>query len=515
MTAPAPAPAPEPAAPEGRSPARRARPVLLALFLVVSFFVLREKADAHPPTVGGDIWEHWLIAESFDRHGTPDLRPEDRDAVYAQAAQYGYFPPDPNWPYAYMLAPTNGRMYGQHFFGYAVAGVPVKAVLRWTGRSELAWPAVSNAVWFLLAVGITLFGSTAPVRERVALAGLATAGPGWTYVSWPGSELMTWAFLLIAVVMFRDRRYGWAGLASGIAALQNPPAIVFGGFAFLAAVLERRWRAAAGCTLGTAVGLLPFAYFQYYFGKPSVIAAEFARTEYISWMRGWSQLTDLSQGLLPYAPLLAVALVLSVPLIAYRREVRGVFLLAALVTVAVGVQVSRNWNSGCDGMQRYLVWMLPLAAAVVVDGIGGRRRLWALALAAVVAHTVLTYEYKRHDVLPGGYLGHSKMAVWVLDRYPELYWAEYEVFVERTRRGDNWPMTPAPLPVATQRPDGTVSKMLMDKESVDRVAVVFEAEPAYISALRAEAAKKPGLFYAHPPRGAVRVRTTDPAAKPD
>ena len=510
----APAPAPEPATPEGWHSARRARLVLLTLFVVASVFVVRDLANRHPPTVGGDIWEHWLIAESFDRHGTPELRPEDKATVYAQAAQFGYFPPDPNHPYAYMPAP-DGRWYGVHFWGYAAAGVPAKAALRWSGRSDLAWPAVSNAVWFLLAIGITLFASTAPVRERVALVGLAAAGPGWTYVAWPGSELFSWAFVLIAVVTFRDRRYGWAGVAAGIAALQNPPAIVFGGFAFLAAVLERKWRAAAGCVVGTSIGLLPFAFFKYHFNKPSLIAEEFARSEYISWMRGWSQLTDLSQGLLPYAPLLAVALVVAVPMIAYRREVRGLFLIGALVAVAVGVQVSRNWNSGCDGMQRYLVWMLPLAAAVVVDGIGGRRRLWALALAAVVAHSVLTYEYKRHDVLPGGYLGHSKMAVWVLDRYPELYWAEYEVFVERTRRGDNWPMTPAPLPVATQRPDGTVSKMLMDKESVDRVAEVFVAEPAYISALRAQAAKHPGLFYAHPPRGAVRVRSTEQTAKPE
>lgn len=506
MTAPAAGPPPEPTAPAGAGANRRARLVALALFAVASVVVVRDLANRYPPVVAGDIWEHWLIAESFDRHGTPDLRPEDKATVYAQAAQFNYFPPDPNHPYAYAPAP-DGRWYGVHFWGYAAAGVPAKVALRWAGYSDLSWPAVSNALWFLFAIGVALFASTAPVRERVAIVVLAAAGPGWKYVGWPGSELFSWAFVLVAVVTFRDRRYGWSGLASGIAALQNPPAILFGGFAFLAALLERKWRAALGCAVGTAAGLLPYAFFQYHFGKPNLIATDYARVEYISWMRGWSMLTDYNQGLLPFAPVLTVALVLGAGLVLYRREARGFFLLAGLVAVAVGTQVSRNWNSGCDGLQRYLVWMLPLAAAVAVDGFAGRRRLWALALAALVVHSWIITEYKRHDALDGGYLNHTKLAQWVLDNHPQLYWAEHEIFVERTRRADNWPMTPAKWPVARVRTDdGTVSKMLLDKESVDEVPVMFIADPDYMQELKTKAAKEVGLFYAHPPRGKVKVR---------
>jgi hypothetical protein len=479
------------------------RAAAVAAFALFSLAVLDNLANRRP-VLAGDIWEHWLIAESFDRHGSPELRDEDIPPVYGAAARLGQGDPPPR-PHAYETAP-DGRRYGVHFWAYAMCGVPAKAFLRWTGRDELAWPGLSNAVWFLLALGVVLFASAAPVRERLALAGLAAAGPGWVYVGWPGSELFSWAFLLIAVFAYRDRRYGWSGLAAGLAALQNPPSILFGGVALLAAARERRWRSAAATCLGVAVGLLPYAFFQFHFGKPNLIAKDFARLEYISWMRTWSQFADLNQGLLPFAPVLLVAFAFGAVRVALARDVRGLLLLAGAAAVAVGTQVSRNWNSSCDGLQRYLVWLIPLLAGVAVQGLGNGRVLWVLAALAVAVQGALVPVYRETGALERGYLGHTAMAEWALVHTPALYWAEHEVFVERTRRDDNWPMTPSPFPVAFVRPDGTVSKMLLDAGGVENVARVYEVDPGYLEQLRAEAAGRTDPFYAHPPRGAVRVR---------
>ena len=531
---------PTPATPGAGAPesvSSRYRFVALAVFALFSILILRDLSNRYP-TLAGDIWEHWLICESFHAHGTPELRPEDMPPVYNEAARLGYSPHPPH-PYAYAPA-LDGRMYGVHFWAYAMCGVPAKAYLRWAGKSELAWPGLSNAMWFLLAVGIALFVSKAPLGERFALTGLAVAGSGWKYVAWPGSELFSWAWVLIAVVMYRDKRYGWSALAAGVAALQNPPVIVFGGFAFLAAVWERRWRAAVGTVFGTAVGLIPYAFFQYHFGKPNLIAADFARTAYITWGRTWSQLTDFNQGMLPFVPVLVFASVIGAGLILYRRNVIDLLLLGAAVSIGIGTEVSRNWNSGCEGLQRYLVWMLPLAAGVVVAGFGNGRVLWIVAALGVIVHSALIPIYREAEVLNDGYLSHNKIAKWVLIRYPKLYWAEPEVFVERTRHDDNWPMTPAKYPIAFVRPDGTVSKMLIDGDSVDEVAKVFVVEPAYLEELRAEAAARPRVepknpyyfpappppppgtpppppapvklvtypYYVHPPHGAVRVRSS-------
>jgi hypothetical protein len=486
----------------------RWRYVAVPVFVVAAILILRDFAN-RPPWLAGDIWEHWLIAESFDRHGTPELfQDEDTVPVYAEAARLG-LPKPPVIPHAYLPTPK-GRIFGVHFWGYAMCGVPVKAYLRWSGRSELAWPGLLNAIFFLLAVGITLFVSTAPVGERLALAGLSIAGPGWLYVGWPGSELYSWAFILIAVVLFRDRRYGWSALACALASLQNPPLLVFGGITFLMALRERRWLSAVGTILGTVVGLIPYAFFYYHFGKPSPIAADFARTAYISWCRTWSQLTDLSQGLLPFVPLLVFGFGYAAVRIVIRRDLRALLLLGATIAVAVGTQVSRNWNSGCDGLQRYLVWLIPLLAGVVVYGFRNRCALWVFTVCEVLVHSALLPIYQETNARDEGYLGHTAMAKWVLNHCPELYWAEPEVFIERTRHDEiDWAKPWESIPAGYARPDGTVSKLLLDAQSVEKVPTTFEVEEAYLAALRAEAASRSDpaeQFYVHPPRGAVRVK---------
>src|SRR5205823_2746815 len=133
------------------------------------------------------------------------------------------------------------------------------------------------------------------------------------------------------------------------------------------------------------------------------------------------QWTDFNQGLLPYVPLLVLGVGFAAARLAYLRDARGLLLLLGTLAVMVGTQVSRNWNSGCDGLQRYLVWVLPLLAGVAVVGVGGGRRLWAFAATAVVAHATLMQTYQRTGAIPAGYLSHTAVAEWVLTHCPEAY----------------------------------------------------------------------------------------------
>jgi hypothetical protein len=195
----------------------------------------------------------------------------------------------------------------------------------------------------------------------------------------------------------------------------------------------------------------------------------------------------------------------------FIRDWHGLLMLVGGIAVAVGTQVSRNWNSDCDGLQRYLVWMTPLAAGVAVQGIGGRWRLWALATVTLVTHLAILDRYQREDALRGSYLEHTSVAKWVLTHYPEAYWVEPEVFIERIRHSDDWPRAAAELPIGFVRPDGTVSKMLIDPESLANTSAQFDIEAGYLAFLQHRAARETGLFYVHPPRGTVRVRSNNKA----
>jgi hypothetical protein len=501
-------------APPTDTVARRARwwlrAAAVAAFAVGAVLLLRHQTRQEP-RLRGDAREYWYQTESFRRHGSPDLRPEDRAAVDDETRRRGMDPPSEQ-PYAYAATP-DGRWYGVHFWAYALSAVPAAEYLERTGGSKLLAPRVTNAVWFALAVGMTLFGSSAPVGQRLALVGLAAVGPVVWYLTWPGAEVFSWALVLIGVVTYRDRRYGLAGLAAGLAGTQNPPAAFLGAAAVLAAAWERRWRSAAAAFVGSAVSLVPFAFFQYHFGKPNLIAAEFATTDTITWVRTWGLATDPNQGLLPYVPLLVIGAAVGAVRLAFLRNVRGLLLVAAGVAMAVGVQVAHNWNSDCIGLQRYLAWMIPVAAGVAVEGLVGWRP-GAFAVVAVAAHAAVLYGIHRTDALREGYLTHTPMAEWVLTHHPWAYPVEPEVFVERQRHRDDWPNTPSELPVGFARPDGMVTKLLLDAASVERVGQQYEADPGYLSALRERAATEPGLFYAHPPAGAVRSRSPAAVAGP-
>jgi hypothetical protein len=94
----------------------------------------------------------------------------------------------------------------------------------------------------------------------------------------------------------------------------------------------------------------------------------------------------------------------------------------------------------------------------------------------------------------------------VLTHHPRAYWVEPEVFVERGQHRDGWPHVPADFPIGFARPDGTISKMLLGPSEVDRVPVRYEVTPEFLAELRERAGRERGLFYVHPPHGAVRVR---------
>jgi len=482
------------------------RAVAGGAFLVGAWFFLQDQADQAPDRVYGDAWEYWYQAESFHRHGTPDLWQSDVEAVNNEAAQsrLGAAPPK---PYAYV--PTrDDRMYSMHFWAYGVSVVPAKAYLEWTGGNQLTALRLTNALWFVLAMAVTLFVSSVPVGQRLALAGLATVGPCLWYFKWHGAEMYCWSLVLMAVVMYRDRRYSWCALAAGLAAMQNPPIIFLGAFAVLAAAWDRQWWTAARAILGTAVGLIPYGFYQYHFGVPNLIVVtdEYAGVRNLSWVRSWGLITDFNHGLLPYMPLLVVGTSFGVMRLLYTRNVRGLLLVSALVSMAVGLQVAHNWNSSCEGLQRYLLWMVPLAAGIAVEGIGGRWRLWAFAAIAICGHLAIHNEYNRTQALKDGYLSNTPVGEWVLNNYPRAYWVEPEVFVERHRRSDGWPYFTADWPIVHVRPNGTVSKMLLEPASVEKVNERFAVDPDYMTTLREQAARESGRFYAHPPHGAVRQR---------
>ncbi|HJZ58783.1 MAG TPA: hypothetical protein VKE74_27820, partial [Gemmataceae bacterium] len=186
---------------EPRPPAtparRRWRLVVRVGFAVLSAVVVWHYATLEA-VKHGDGWEYAYQLESLSRHGTPELRDEDLAAANARFTPASWKSP-PAHPYGYFPAP-DGRMYGMHFWGYALSAVPARAALRFVGGDELAALQVTNAGWFLLGLGAILFGYPGSVWKRLALGGLVCATPAVWYIRWTGAEVFSWSLAVTAVV---------------------------------------------------------------------------------------------------------------------------------------------------------------------------------------------------------------------------------------------------------------------------------------------------------------------------
>jgi hypothetical protein len=470
------------------------------LAFAVGVVLLLHHYAAKPPVMNGDGWEYVNQIESFHSHGTPELRSDDLLGVDAWSVPQGWGPA-PRPGYHSRTAP-DGREYSLHFWGYALTAAGARAYLHAVGGNELAAMQLINVVWFALAAFVVLFVWPVPLGKRLVYLGLVCVGPVLWYLSFTGTEVFSWSWTVLALVAYDARKYGWAATAAAVASTQNPTLVFLCGAALLMALWERRWRQAAWACVGTGIAFLPAAFFKYHFGKPSLVADGFVSASYISWARTWGYAFDLNQGLFPYAPFLVIGALIGAVRLALRRSASGLVMIGALVAVAVGTEVQVNWNSSCVGVLRYVVWLIPGVAWVMVEGLGSGRAARAFAVVAVVTGGAMVY------IAPfkGGYLVHTPVAKWVLIHCPQLYYPEPEVFVERIRMVETGLPREYPVPTGFVAPNGDVTKLLLDPADVDAVAVKYEVTPEYLVELRTEASSRRRHFYSHPPPGAVRAR---------
>lgn len=494
-----------------------------ATFAAVGVALLGYLAVFHLPKIDGDGHEYHFAVISLARHGTPDLRDDDKAAGVAQWLPAGDPLRDRVREYiesgdafhAYVEAPRDGRMYPLHFWTYAASAVPAQKLLSGCGGDPIAALQVTNALWLLAALAVVLFLNRRPLKERIAFALLATVTPVIWYVEFSGTEVFSWALGVMALVALGNGRYAVSGLLIGLSATQNPPHLLLGAVPGLAALFERRWLSAAGCAAGGAVGLLPFAFSQLYFGTPSLIADGATDRSLIGVARTLSLLTDLNQGLLPYVPVLLLATPLGLLASLGRREWRPLGVFVALIGMLLVVEIQGNWNSDGRGLMRYLVWMLPSMAWVTVAGLRGRWR-WAAVAAAVVVHGgVLVLDPPGR----GSHVHQRPIAAWVLTHYPEWYSPDHAIFVKRQRHTEEmlpfWRAEVGPagdrrvehiLPLAFATPDGEVTKLLVWVQAADELERRFDIDPEYLpTLLTIQRAAEPPAYHSPPP-GTVRVR---------
>jgi len=464
----------------------------------------------------GDGWEYLAMTEAWMRHGSPDVRAADVEAMFtAIDREGGTAPGQPSaaqryaaqLPHGFVTA-ADGSTHALHFWMYSLFAVPAMVALRLAGGHEFNALVVTNAWMFAAAVGVALAAGRGSLGQRAAFVTLATITPVLWYLTFTGVEVFSWALAVAALVALERGWYWQSALAAALAATQNPPLVLLALPAVLVPAHRGAWKPAGAALAATALALLPVGWNWWHFGTPTLIAATLD-AGLISAGRTWSLLADLNTGLLPYAPVLLVAAPWSAWRLGRRGDLAALLLVAAVAGMLLGMQTQINWNTDGRGLRRYLVWVLPAMAWLVVRAWHGRARAGWVAAAVLTSGAVLAID-RPSDM---NWLEHRPLARWVLRDWPALYNPDFEIFTERSAHGeappewllngvrrDGWMVG---LPVAHGRESGEVTKLLVHRDSAAELPRRFRIDPGYLPDLQRRAATAMTPAYVEPPPGSV------------
>lgn len=398
----------------------------------------------------GDAGEYHLMTESFMRHLSPEARPADVIALAAKLRRH-----DLDVNYARMLEvffpDSQGRRYCYHFWGYSLACLPAKVVLRALGLADLGCAQVTNALILIFALHQALFAARLGRLARSTLALLTLFSPIAWYLFWAHPETACASAVLLALVWSGAGRPLAATLAAALAAMQNPPLLLFVAALWLRAWLpalpsaRQRPREAlkriALATLAAIPATLPPLFYLWTLGVPSPLARTSTDLGLLSAARALELFFDPNIGMLGYLPVTVLLFLMGSLLQLLRRSTapRAAERLALLFLMALACTITHNWNGGSAGPSRYTVWLLPfvlMAVAELVDAwrAGGPalRRLAPIAASLAVAAQAFAFFARGGLVQPEDSLDHSSAARLVLRVAPSLYNPTPHIFVTRT-----------------------------------------------------------------------------------
>jgi hypothetical protein len=395
------------------------------------------------PRPFGDAPEYLLMAQSWAEHGSPELRPSDVDSLRRLAARSG-LGLDPGDALGNYFEGRNGRFYCYHFWFYPLLTWPAHFALSAVGADPLKAGPLTNAVVLGAAIAAVLLLAPVGPFARRAAAALLLSSPVLGFLLWPHPEVLSFSMATLALVAGLRGASGLAALSAAVASIQNPPLALLAAFEavrpFLSGVPAPRSRR-HGLTLAAAfvVALASPLFFLAQFRTANLAAYETAGAESVGVGKAAGLMLDLDLGLVRYAPLTVLLALAFLPLIARGRSRRleGA-LLAVLAVLMLASSATGNWNHGTTGPSRYVVWLFPMIAYLLVLGptatdlLQRRPRLFGATLIVAAAAQVVVAAARGGVQSPLDYLQHSTLARAVLDRWPAAYSPPEEVFRERT-----------------------------------------------------------------------------------
>jgi hypothetical protein len=418
----------------------RSRSLLIALAIALSLVA------GSPPRIVGDGGEYLALALNFASGHGPAIAPVQARVIQQRIAALDPVLADWQIPESSVLGP-DGRRDFLHFWFYSLLATPGV----WLTQALGAPPTVAFTILNFLLLGLAFWIALPRLGGPLSL--LLFGGPIVWWLDKVHTEPFTFALLIIAVVLMRERPW-WAMVAAGAAATQNPPIALLAGLIALAAVARTRAvlrdrRFLAGAAAGLALALLHPLYYWPRYHTPSLLLRA-ARPGTPAFPEITATILDPDMGLLANFPVFALVVLLSLGLILWRRrrDLLDADVHVAWVTAVIFLysfaQASNVHHGATPSMSRYALWLVPLAIPVLVLAADLGRRFWRVFLTGAAACSFVVCLFAFHPGVPQNSHEPTLLARYLWTRHPGWDNPLPEVFVETTLgREEPW------LPAAT------------------------------------------------------------------
>jgi hypothetical protein len=348
------------------------------------------------------------------------------------------------------LRASDGRQDFPHFWLYPLTTVPALWITEALSLHPNTAFTATNLLLAVLAFAMLVWRGLTPVALMVL------AGPLLWWIDKAHADVFTVSLLTIGFVLLHGSP-GWALVALGAAAAQNPPlapVFILAAASVAVGLYTRRARAddfAArqawiGLASGSALAMIPFLYYLWRLGILTPLAG-WTRPHLPTVGEMGTFLWDPNIGLMLNHPVFVVSMGIAL-MAAVRTRRLGTWNtwlpLACALLLLAGFSQSVNINHGATpGMNRWTLWLVALGAPLLAEAstsLRGSRWMGIAAMASLV-WSIYWFQPSR----PENYKTATPTAQWIWSRVPWLNNPPVEIFAERVSHAEP-PTVPVALP---------------------------------------------------------------------
>ncbi|WP_028981180.1 hypothetical protein [Sporocytophaga myxococcoides] len=431
--------------------------IKISIFAIVAIFFFIRLSFFVEPMFGGDMFEYFLMTESFKNHYSFDLRIEDLDSYNAMAVK---FYPGNGWliqindgiknlftnkeflstSSAYYTA-LDGEKISYHFWFYPLINVPVSAVQSLFGFNGFKSIQITN---FFIVFGVllyTLFYSRINEKKRMFASIFFLFSSTLWYIPFPGPEIFSMSLLFLGILLYYEKKFLLSFFFIVLASLQNPPIILFAAPVCLSFLQEKgpSYKNFLKLFLIGSLSALPTAFYLYYFKIPNLIMHQgYLKPNLNNFSRYLNFFFDLNQGLFLAFPLLFfLSIFLLIKNLTKKWQNDMLFIL--IVPLVVYSFITIVTFLGGANIARYATWCsIPflLYAVMNFDFDNG----WNMKIIQPLILLQILFVYNAFNLLNAGEFNfkgymtgnHNNLAITVMDNFPWLYNPDPDVFIIKT-----------------------------------------------------------------------------------